>query len=81
MNSPESSLTFTVTAYRSEVRKLYPLDFLCWNTTQASIQIEMFSSCEQVIKGIKLRAVSHVLMNIRDMGQYTGEIKKVISYL
>lgn len=36
----------------------------------------MFSTCQQLIDGIKLWAVSHVLMDIQDIGQNTEDVVK-----
>lgn len=38
----------------------------------------MFSTCQQLIYGIKLWAVSHVLVDIQDIGQNTEDAGKTL---
>ncbi len=38
----------------------------------------MFSPCQQLIYGIKLRAVSHVLVDVQDVGQNAEDLRKTL---
>lgn len=36
----------------------------------------MLSTCQQLVYGVKLRAVAHVLVDIQDIGQNTEDVGK-----
>lgn len=58
----------------------HPADLSLWNSTEAGIEVQMFSTCQQLIYGIKLWAVSHVLVDVQYVGQNAedlGENKSV----
>lgn len=48
-------------------------DFVLWDPSKNSIQLQMFSSCQQLVDGVKLRTVTHVLMDLIDLPQDTAK--------
>lgn len=44
-------------------------DLSFWDSTQAGVEVKVFSACQKLIYGIKLWAVSHVLVDVQDVGQ------------
>lgn len=52
-------------------RFIYLADFFLWNTSEERKELQVLSPCQQLINGIKLRAVAHVLMDFLDVGQDT----------
>lgn len=50
----------------------HPADLSFWNSPKASIEMQVFSTSQQLINGIKLWAVSHVLVHVQYVGQNTG---------
>lgn len=56
-------------------------DFLLRHSSQDGVKLEVFSASQQVIDGIKLWTVAHVLMHLVDLCGYTGEsFKSVINF-
>lgn len=47
-------------------------DFLLRHSSQDGIKLEVFSACQKVVDGIKLRTVAHVLMHLIYLCSYTG---------
>lgn len=47
-------------------------DFLLGHSSQDGIKLEMLSAGQQVVDGIKLRTVAHVLMHFINLCSYTG---------
>lgn len=47
----------------------HPADLRLWNPAEASVEVQMFSAGQQLIDGIKLWAVTHVLMDVQDVRQ------------
>lgn len=48
-------------------------DFLLWDSSQDGIELEVFSARQQVVDGVKLGAVSHVLVHFVDLCCYTEQ--------
>lgn len=46
-------------------------DFLLRNSSQDGIELEVFSASQQVVDGVKLGAVAHVLMHLIDLCRHT----------
>lgn len=57
----------------------HPTDLSFWYPAEASIKMKVFPSCEKFIDGVKLWAVSHVLVDIQDVGQNADGQKKKIN--
>lgn len=56
-------------------------DFLLRHSSQDGVKLKVFSAGQQVIDGIKLRTVAHVLMHLVDLCSHTeGTIKSVINF-
>lgn len=49
----------------------HPADLGLWNTTKAGVEVQMLSAGQQLVYGIELRAVPHVLVDVQDVGQNT----------
>lgn len=52
-------------------------DFLLRHSSQDGVKLEVFSAGQQVVDGIKLRTVAHVLMHLINLCGYTGESIRV----
>lgn len=48
-------------------------DFLLRHSSQDGVKLEVLSAGQQVVDGIKLRTVAHVLMHLIDLFCYTEE--------
>lgn len=46
----------------------HPADLRLWDSTEAGVEVKMFSACQQLIYGVKLWTVPHVLVNVQDVG-------------
>lgn len=55
----------------------HPANLSLWDSSEAGIEVQMFSTCQQFIYGIKLWAVSHILVDIQDIGQNAGDLGKM----
>lgn len=45
------------------------MDLRLWDASQAGVEVQMLSSRQQLVYGVELRAVAHVLVDIQDVGQ------------
>lgn len=54
-------------------KETHSVDLRLRDPTEASVQVQVFPPRQQLIYGIKLRAVTHVLMHIQDTTENTGE--------
>lgn len=52
----------------------HPADLSFWDSPQASVEVQVFSACQQLIDGVKLWAVAHVLVDVQNGGQNTENI-------
>lgn len=52
----------------------HPANLRFWNPPEAGIEVQMFFARQQLINGVKLWAVAHVLMNIQDLSQNAARI-------
>lgn len=52
----------------------HPADLKLRYSTEAGVEVQMFSACQQLIYGIKLWAVSHVLVDVQDVGQNAEDL-------
>lgn len=43
------------------------------DATQPSVQLQVFTSCELIKQGIKLRAVAKALLNLEQVLEHTGD--------
>lgn len=46
-------------------------DFFLWDSSQDGVELQVFSACEQVVDGVELGAVSHILVHLIDLFCYT----------
>ena len=88
-----SPLHFTVSSLQCQV-KVYSLqckgysmfyqthitDFLLGDSSQDGVQLQMFSSCQQLVDGVKLRTVTNVLMDLIDLPQDTADTSQTRQY-
>lgn len=54
----------------------HPADLSFWNSAKASIEMQVFSARQQLIDGIKLWAVAHVLVDVQYVGQNTDNVEE-----
>lgn len=50
------------------------MDLRLWDASQAGVEVQMLSSRQQLVYGVELRAVAHVLVDIQDVGQNSEEL-------
>ena len=51
-------------------------DFVLGDASQDGVQLQMFSSSQQLVDGVKLRTVTNVLMDLIDLPQDTGDMSQ-----
>lgn len=51
-------------------------DFFLWDSSQDGIELEVFSARQQVVYGVKLGAVSHILVHLIDLCCYTEHSRR-----
>lgn len=54
----------------------HPADLKLRYSTEAGVEVQMFSTCQKLIYGIKLWTVSHVLVDVQDVGQNAEDLVK-----
>ena len=54
----------------------HPADLSFRNSPKASIEVQVFSACQQLIDGVKLWAVAHVLVDIQYVSQNTENVEE-----
>lgn len=52
----------------------HPANLRLWNPPEAGVEVQVFSARQQLIDGVKLWAVAHVLMDIQDLSQNAARI-------
>lgn len=50
------------------------MDLRLWDASQPGVEVQMLSSRQQLVYGVKLRAVAHVLVDVQDVGQNTEDM-------
>lgn len=51
-------------------------DFFLWDPSQDGIELEVFSARQQVVYGVKLGTVSHILVHLIDLCCYTEHSRR-----
>lgn len=71
---------FTVcTVCVQRVFDTYVTHFLLGDASKDGVKLQMFSTCQQLIDGVKLRTVTHLLMDVVDLSEDTAHTSSSIS--